>query len=56
MNNKINLIDQPELLEKYYQANKNNFVVEFKSSYPNVKGNPIAETWKARLEYPKKHF
>ena len=48
--------DQPGLLEKLYRANKSEFKKSFEELYPEIKGHPIAETWKARLDYWKPNF
>jgi hypothetical protein len=52
----IDLIDQPAALEKYYRENKNKFIQDFHAAYPELEGNPIATTWKARLDYTKNSF
>lgn len=48
--------DQPSLLEKLYKANKSDFRKSFEELYPELKGHPVAETWKARLDYWKPNF
>jgi hypothetical protein len=48
--------DQPSLLEKLYRANKSDFRKSFEELYPELKGHPVAETWKARLDYWKPNF
>ena len=38
-------------LEKMYRANKAIFKTQFNISYPELKGNPIADFWNERLNY-----
>ena len=44
-------INDPGQLEKMYRSNKSLFKKEFALIYPQVTGNPIADTWNERLNY-----
>lgn len=44
-------LNDPEQLEKMYRANKALFKKEFVTLYPEIIGNPIADTWNERLNY-----
>jgi len=47
----ITHLNDPKQLEKMYRTNKLPFKREFKSLYPDLKGNPIADFWNERLNY-----
>lgn len=44
-------INDPGQLEKMYRSNRSLFKKEFALIYPQVTGNPIADTWNERLNY-----
>lgn len=44
-------LNDPRQLEKLYRANKTYFKREFSTLYPQLKGNPIADSWNERLNY-----
>ena len=44
-------LNDPEQLEKMYRTNKALFKKEFVTLYPEIIGNPIADTWNERLNY-----
>jgi hypothetical protein len=44
-------INDPGQLEKMYRSNKTLFKKEFALIYPQVTGNPIADTWNERLNF-----
>jgi hypothetical protein len=44
-------IHDPAQLEKMYRAHKAPFTKEFKSLYPDLKGNNLADFWNERLQY-----
>lgn len=44
-------LNDPEQLEKMYRSNKVLFKREFSSIYPEITGNPVADTWNERLNY-----
>jgi hypothetical protein len=44
-------LNDPAQLEKMYRAHKAPFTKEFKSIYPEVKGNNLADFWNERLQY-----
>jgi hypothetical protein len=52
MKNEIrSYINDPGKLEKIYRTNKVLFKREFGAIYPEIKGNPIADTWNERLNF-----
>ena len=44
-------LNDPEQLEKMYRSNKVLFKKEFVLLYPEIIGNPVADTWSERLNY-----
>ncbi|HNW48440.1 MAG: hypothetical protein PHV09_05350 [Bacteroidales bacterium] len=44
-------LNDPEQLEKMYRSNKVLFKKEFVLLYPEIIGNPVADTWNERLSY-----
>ncbi len=44
-------MNDPEQLEKMYRSDKVLFKKEFTQLYPEIMGNPVADTWKERLNY-----
>jgi hypothetical protein len=44
-------IDDPKALESLFRKNKSSFQQAFKNIYPNVKENPIAQSWNERLNF-----
>ena len=44
-------INDPGQLEKMYRSNKIQFKKEFEIIYPQVAGNPVADTWNERLNF-----
>jgi hypothetical protein len=44
-------LNDPEQLEKMYRSNKVLFKKEFGALYPEITGNPVADTWNERLNY-----
>ena len=44
-------LNDPGQLEKMYRSNKALFKKEFASLYPDVTGNPVADTWNERLNF-----
>ncbi|MBP1671208.1 MAG: rane protein, partial [Bacteroidetes bacterium] len=44
-------LNDPEQLEKMYRSNKILFKKEFALLYPEIIGNPVADTWNERLNY-----
>lgn len=44
-------ITQPATLEKLYRKSKSSFTKSFKELYPEIQGNPVADTWYERLTY-----
>ena len=44
-------MNDPEQLEKMYRSNKVLFKKEFTQLYPEIIGNPVADTWNERLSY-----
>lgn len=44
-------INNPGQLEKMYRSNKSLFKKEFALIYPQVTGNPVADTWNERLSF-----
>lgn len=49
--NLIEHIQDPASLERLYRENKVLFKKQFAEIYPNLKGQPIADAWEARLNY-----
>ncbi len=47
----IQHLDQPAHLEQLYRNSPHAFSAAFKSLYPNVAGNPVADAWHHRLQY-----
>lgn len=45
------LLGQPHELEKLYRTNKTAFVASFKSLYPEVSDQPVAQCWNERLNH-----
>jgi len=43
--------DDPAQLESLYRKGKKAFAKGFHEIYPQIQGNPVAEFWKARLDY-----
>lgn len=46
-------LENAKTLENLYRQNKNNFAENFRSIYPEIAGNPLAEAWNERLNYEK---
>jgi hypothetical protein len=46
-------INHPEILEKLYRENKEAFISEFESIYPEIEKYEAAWFWKTRLDYDK---
>lgn len=44
-------IDNPRQLETLYRANKPTFKADFDALYPQLRDNPLAESWHQRLNY-----
>src|SRR5664279_1095868 len=44
-------LNDPEQLEKMYRTSKVLFKREFDALFPEITGNPIADTWNERLNY-----
>jgi hypothetical protein len=44
-------LNDPRQLENLYRTNKVPFQQEFKTLYPELKGNPLADFWNERLNY-----
>lgn len=44
-------LNNPRELEKLYRSNKSSFKTAFDLIYPDLKGNPLADGWKERLNY-----
>ncbi len=47
----IQHLHQPAQLEQLYRNSPNAFRAAFNELYPNVAGNPVADTWHHRLQY-----
>jgi hypothetical protein len=47
----LNHLNDPRQLEKMYRTNKVTFKREFRTLYPELKGNTIADFWNERLNY-----
>ena len=47
----IQHLHQPAQLEQLYRNSPNAFRAAFNELYPNVAGNPVADTWHHRLKY-----
>lgn len=44
-------LNDPGQLEKMYRSNKALFKKEFEALYPDIIGNPVADTWNERLNF-----
>ena len=47
----LSYLNAPRQLEKMYRANKVHFKREFRTLYPELKGNTLADFWNERLNY-----
>lgn len=47
----ITHLNDPKQLEKIYRTNKVHFKRTFSTLYPELKGNPVADSWNERLNY-----
>jgi hypothetical protein len=44
-------LEDPRQLEKLYRTNKVPFKRDFKTLYPDIRGNKLADFWNERLNY-----